>query len=122
MLRRAAADGPIQGIMHAMSGDAAMAAECLALGLHISFAGNVTYKNKKFEPLRSAAIVVPLDRLLIETDSPYLAPEPLRGKEKRNEPANVCHTAAFLAKLRGVSQEEIETCTLQNARHLLGLA
>ena len=112
--------GPLQGVLHAMSGDAAMAAECVALGLHISFAGNVTYKNKKFEPLRAAAAAVPLDRLLVETDSPYLTPEPLRGKQKRNEPANVVHTAAFLARLRGIPQEEFDHQTTENARRLFG--
>jgi TatD DNase family protein len=122
MLRAAAADKPIKGIMHAMSGDAAMAVECLTLGLHISFAGNVTYKNKKFDPLRVAMLSVPMDRLLVETDSPYLAPEPLRGKQKPNEPANVLHTATFLARLRGISQEEFEFQTTDNARRLFGLS
>jgi TatD DNase family protein len=121
LLREDAANGPILGIMHAMSGDAAQAEECVALGLYISFAGNVTYKNKKFETLRAAAAVVPWDRLLLETDCPYLTPEPLRGKEKRNEPANVRHTAAFLAQIRGVSFEEIEQKTTENAKRLLGL-
>jgi TatD DNase family protein len=121
LLRTAAAAGPLRGIMHAMSGDAAFAAECLALGLHISFAGNVTYKNKKFEPLRAAAAVVPLDRLLVETDSPYLTPEPLRGREKRNEPANVTHTAKFLAELRGISFDQLEAATRENALRLFGL-
>jgi TatD DNase family protein len=122
MLRAAAAQGPLNGVMHAMSGDAAMVAECLALGLHVSFAGNVTYKNKKFEPLRAAAAAVPLDRLLVETDSPYLAPEPLRGRQKRNEPANVVHTAAFLAGLRGIPQEEFDRQTTENARRLFNLS
>jgi TatD DNase family protein len=120
VLRAQSVRGPLKGVLHAMSGDAAMAEECVALGLHISFAGNVTYKNKKFEPLRAAAAVVPADRLLIETDSPYLTPEPLRG-QKRNEPANVLHTAAYLAQLRGVTREEIEDQTTQNARRLFGL-
>jgi TatD DNase family protein len=120
LLREDASSSPILGIMHAMSGDAAQVEECVALGLHISFAGNVTYKNKKFEPLRAAAGVVPWDRLLVETDCPYLTPEPLRGKEKRNEPASVRHTAAFLAQLRGVSLQEIEQRTTQNAKRLLG--
>ena len=118
LLRAASAEGPLRGIMHAMSGDAATAAECVALGLHISFAGNVTYKNKKFEPLRAAAAVVPAERLLVETDSPYLTPEPLRGKQQRNEPANVLHTAAFLARLRGVPSEEFDEQTTENARRL----
>ena len=121
MLRAASAGKPLLGVMHAMSGDAALAAECLALGLHIGFAGNVTYKNKKFEPLRAAAAAVPWDRLLVETDSPYLAPEPLRGKQKRNEPANVLHTATFLARLRGIPREEFDYRTMENARRLFKL-
>ena len=107
MLRAAAARGPLCGILHAFSGDAALAAECLALGLHISFAGNVSYSNKKFDMLRAAARIVPDDRLLIETDSPYLVPQVFRGKQKRNEPAHVVHTAALLAELRGVPVERI---------------
>ena len=91
MLREAAARGPLRGVLHAFSGDAAMAAECLDLGLYVSFAGNVTYTNKKFQSLREAAATIPADRILIETDSPYLTPEPLRGKQKRNEPALVAH-------------------------------
>jgi TatD DNase family protein len=122
MLHVAAAAGPLRGILHAMSGDAVMAEECVALGLHISFAGNVTYKNKKFEVLRAAAVVVPDDRLLVETDSPYLTPEPYRGKQKRNEPANVVYTAAFLAELRDQSQEEIADRTFQNAQSLFRLS
>jgi TatD DNase family protein len=113
--------GPINGILHAMSGDAAMADECVALGLHISFAGNVTYKNKKFEVLRTAAAAVPSDRLLVETDSPYLIPEPLRGKQRRNEPALVAHTATFLAGLRGMAVERLASQTAENAELLFGL-
>lgn len=121
MLRRAVARGPLKGILHAFSGDARMAAECLELGLHISFAGNATYKNKKFEPLRLAALAVPLDRLLVETDSPYLTPEPLRGREKRNEPANVAYTARRLAELHGIALSELEQQTTANARRLFGI-
>ena len=107
MLREAASRGPLRGVLHAFSGDAAMAAECLDLGLYVSFAGNVTYTNKKFQSLREAAAMIPADRILIETDSPYLTPEPLRGKQKRNEPALVAHTAAALAALRGVPLERV---------------
>ena len=81
MLREAAARGPLRGVLHAFSGDAEFAAECLALGLYVSFAGNVTYTNKKFQVLREAAAGIPADRILIETDSPYLTPEPLRRAE-----------------------------------------
>ncbi len=120
MLREAAARGPLRGVLHAFSGDAEFAAECLALGLYVSFAGNVTYTNKKFQVLREAAAGIPADRILIETDSPYLTPEPLR-RQKRNEPALVAHTAAALAALRGVPVEEFARQTAANARRLFRL-
>jgi TatD DNase family protein len=85
--------------------------------LFISFAGMVTYKNAG--PLREVAKEVPLERLLVETDSPYLAPVPERGK--RNEPAFVAHTAALLAQERGVPPEVIAGHTTRNARALFGL-
>ena len=90
---------------------------CLAMGLYISFAGKVTYKNA--QPLREVAARIPLDRLLVETDSPYLAPVPVRGK--RNEPAFVVHTAACLANLHGVGEAEIAEHTTRNARGLFRL-
>ena len=121
MLHEAAARGPLRGIMHAFAGDVTMAAECVDLGMHVSFAGNVTYTNKKFESLREAAESVPADRILTETDSPYLTPEPLRGKQKRNEPANMMHTAAALAALRGVGMAEFDRETTANARRLFGI-
>ncbi len=121
MLRRAAARAPLKGIMHAFSGDARMVHDCVDLGLHISFAGNVTYKNKKFQDLRLAAQAVPLSRLLIETDSPYLTPEPLRGRERRNEPAWIAYTAQCLAQLRGIPLMDLERQTALNGRRLLGI-
>jgi TatD DNase family protein len=121
MLHDAASRGPLRGILHAFSGDAALAAECVALGLHISFAGNVTYSNRKFDQLRAAAQTIPDDRLLIETDSPYLIPQLFRGKQKRNEPANVLHTAAFLAELRDVPINELASYTTANAHRLFQL-
>ncbi|MGD0382299.1 MAG: TatD family hydrolase [Thermoguttaceae bacterium] len=121
MLRRAAVRTPLKGILHAFSGDARMAQECVELGLHVSFAGNVTYKNKKFQQLRLAAVSVPVDRLLIETDSPYLTPEPLRGREKRNEPAWIAHTAQCLAELRGIALLDFQRQTTLNGRRLLGI-
>lgn len=121
MLRAAAARGPLRGVMHAFSGDAAFAAECVELGLHLSFAGNVTYTNKKFASLRAAAATVPADRILIETDSPYMTPHPPRGKQQRNEPALLVHTAACLASLRGVPIEEFAAQATANARSLLRL-
>jgi len=121
MLREAAGRGPLRGVLHAFSGDTEMAAECVALGLHLGFAGNVTYTNKKFAALREAAKSVPADRLLLETDSPYLVPQVFRGKQKRNEPANVAHTAQFLAQLRGVPVEELARQTTANAKRLFRL-
>ena len=121
MLREAVARGPLRGVIHAFSGDQGFAEACLDLGMYISLAGPVTYTNKKFESLRSAARIVPDDRLLIETDSPYLVPHPLRGKQKRNEPALMRHTAEGLAELRGVSVEELDAQTTANARALFAL-
>lgn len=110
--------GPLRGIMHSFTGDAAMAAECVALGLHVSFAGMVTYK--KSQPLRDCAATIPTDRLLIETDSPYLSPEPVRGK-RPNEPALLVHTATRLASARGVSPQELGRQTTVNACTLFRL-
>ena len=110
--------GPVRGVLHSFSGDAATAAACLELGLHVSFAGMLTYKTA--EALRAVAAAVPLDRLLVETDSPYLAPVPVRGK--RNEPAYVRHTADVLAKVMGVGVDELAEATTRNARGLFALA
>jgi TatD DNase family protein len=121
-LRTAAARGPISGVVHAFSGDAAFAAECLALGLYVSFAGNVTYSNKKVEPVRAAARAVPAERLLVETDSPYLVPQAFRGKQKRNEPTGVIETVAFLAKLRNTSLEQLAATAADNARRLFHIS
>jgi TatD DNase family protein len=98
------------GIMHCFAGTPSMAERLMAIGFMISFAGNVTFK--KAENLREAARAVPLDRLLIETDCPFLTPVPLRGK--RNEPAYVAHTAAFLAELHGVETDVIAEHTTRN--------
>jgi TatD DNase family protein len=109
--------GPVAGVMHSFSGDAATAAECVRLGLHISFAGMLTYKSA--DTIREAAKVVPVERLLVETDSPYLAPIPHRGK--RNEPSYVVHTATRLAEVKGISLEELATVTTANAMALFTL-
>ena len=106
--------GPIRAVMHSFSGDLATARACLEMGLHVSFAGMLTYKTA--QDLRDVAKEVPLDRLLVETDCPYLAPVPHRGK--RNEPAFVAHTAACLAEAKGVSVEVIGDHTTRNARGL----
>jgi TatD DNase family protein len=87
------------------------------LGLHVSFAGMLTYKTA--ESLRAVAATIPAERVMVETDSPYLAPVPQRGK--RNEPAFVRHTAECLATVRGVSAEVIAEQTTRNARALFGL-
>jgi TatD DNase family protein len=109
--------GPVRGVMHSFTGDAQTARDCLAMGLYVSFAGMVTYKNA--QPLRDVAKDVPADRLLVETDSPYLAPVPQRGK--RNEPAFVAHTAALLAQVRGVSPDDLAGQTTRNARALFAI-
>ncbi len=118
MLREARQRGPLRGIMHSFTGTAETAAECVALGLHISFAGMVTFKTS--DALRTVAASIPTDRILVETDSPYLSPHPLRGK--RNEPANVVHTAHCLAAVRGQSSAEFAEQTTANARALFRLA
>jgi TatD DNase family protein len=103
--------------MHSFTGDAATLHACLAMGLYISFAGMLTYKNA--EALRATAGQAPLERLLVETDAPYLAPVPLRGQ--RNEPAFVRHTAQCLAQVKGVPLETIAAHTTRNARDLFKL-
>ncbi len=115
MLREAAARGPVSGVMHSFTGPAEMAAECISLGLHVSFAGMVTYK--KSDELRAVSATVPLDRLLIETDAPYLSPEPVR-KIRRNVPAHVVHTCACLAQARGADVSEVAKATTTNAKRL----
>jgi TatD DNase family protein len=110
-------NGPFLGVMHSFSGDLAFAQACLAMGLYISFAGMLTYKNAA--SLREVASRVPNERLLVETDSPYLAPVPNRGQ--RNEPSYVVHTASCLADTRGMSLESLAELTTRNARQLFGL-
>jgi TatD DNase family protein len=110
---------PIQGVLHSFTGTWDEASEGLNLGLHISFAGMVTFQNASLDALRDVAARVPLDRLLVETDSPYLAPHPMRGR--RNEPAHVAYTAARLAELRGLSIHDLARATTINARRLFAL-
>jgi TatD DNase family protein len=114
MLREARSRGPISGVMHSFTGTAETAAECVELGMYISFAGMVTFK--KSDALRAVAATVPRDRLVIETDSPYLSPHPLRGR--RNEPAHLMHTAACLAGVVGMPLAEFAEQTTANARRL----
>lgn len=106
-----------RGIMHCFGGTAEMAESLMKLGFLISFAGNVTFK--KAENLRDAARVVPLEKLLIETDCPFLTPIPFRGK--RNEPAYVVHTAQFLADFYEVELEKIANQTSENFLKFFGL-
>ena len=105
------------GILHCFTGDAAQAKRGLDLGFMISFAGNVTFP--KAQQIRDAALEVPLDRMLIETDSPFLAPVPHRGK--RNEPAFVREVARQLGELRGLSGEEIGRQTTENFQRFFSL-
>jgi TatD DNase family protein len=95
--------GAIKGVMHCFTGSRRLAEEALALGMHLSFAGIVTFP--KGANVREIAAIVPPDRLLCETDSPYLAPTPYRGK--RNEPAWVLRVCDALATLRGTSLDEL---------------
>lgn len=105
------------GIMHSFSGDIEWMKRFLDLGLHISLSGVVTFK--KATELHEVAKVVPLESLLVETDAPYLAPVPFRGK--RNEPAYTRYVVEKIAELRGVSFEEIAEQTTQNAHRLFRL-
>ena len=114
MLRDAIARGPLAVVLHSFTGTAAEATEAVDIGCHIGFAGMVTFRSAA--ALREVATAVPLDRLLIETDSPFLSPEPLRGR--RNEPAHVVHTARCLAIARGESLEKFAAATTANARRV----
>jgi TatD DNase family protein len=106
------------GILHCFTGSVEHARRALEMGFMISFAGNITFP--KAQPIRDAAQMVPLDRILIETDSPYLAPIPHRGQ--RNEPAFVQEVARQIGELRSLSAEEIGAQTAQNFYKFFGLA
>ncbi len=107
----------IGGIMHCYSGSVEVAKECLDLNFYISLGGPVTFKNAK-RP-KEVAMETPLDRLLIETDCPYLAPHPYRGK--RNEPAFVKLVAEQIAELRGIYFDEVSQATTANAKRVFGI-
>lgn len=107
----------VGGVIHCFSEDAAFAKHAMDLGFDISFSGIVTFK--KSDDLRAAAKTVPLDRLLIETDAPYLAPMPMRGK--RNEPSYLARTAAHLAGTLGLDERELRRRTTDNAIRRFGL-
>ncbi len=116
-LRILGASGIRRGVLHCFSGDLQTAEEAMAMGLYISIAGPVTFR--KSAKLREVAAKVPDDYLLLETDAPYLAPEPRRGR--RNEPAYLRYTAAEVAALRGLGQDDVARITTLNARRLFGL-
>lgn len=104
--------------MHCYSGSWEMARECLSMGFYISIAGPVTYANAA--RLKDVAARVPRDRLLIETDAPYLTPAPYRGK--RNEPAHVLYTAEEIARLREMEIEDLGKMCAENGRRLFRIA
>ena len=109
----------IPGVMHCYSGSYEMAMDLLRLGFYLGLDGPLTYKNAVVLPQMLPKL--PADRLLVETDSPYLTPMPLRGKVKRNEPAFVRYTAECAARLRGESLEDFAAQTTRNACDLYGL-
>ena len=108
----------LTGVFHCFSGSLEMAREVIKLGFYVSFAGPVTYKNSV--KLQEIAAVVPLDRILVETDCPYLTPEPYRGR--RNEPAHVKLIADVIAGLRGMEPEALYQATTENVYRLFGIA
>ncbi len=107
-------DGNVRGVLHSFSGSPEMAIQYTKMGFYISIGGPVTFKNAKV--VREVAGIVPLDKILIETDCPYLTPEPYRGK--RNEPVYVKYTAEKIAEVRGISYEELVKATNENAKRL----
>jgi TatD DNase family protein len=111
------AEGGVAGVMHCFTESLEVAEACMAMGFYISFSGIVTFKSAK--ELQAVARVVPLERMLIETDSPYLAPVPMRGKT--NEPGFVRHVAEYLADLKGVPLQELAEATSHNFQRLFGV-
>lgn len=110
LIREETSGKGMRGIMHCFSSSPKMGIEALELGFHLSFSGMITFK--KLEELRAIAREVPLDRLLVETDSPYLAPEPYRGRT--NQPAYVIHTGVRLAEIHNIAPEEMARITKEN--------
>jgi TatD DNase family protein len=110
--------GPVKGVMHCWGGSPAETQWFLDLGLYVSFSGTVTFKNAS--QIHASAVIVPSDRLLVETDCPFLAPVPKRG-QKRNEPAYVRHVAAKIAELRQTPLELLASQTTANACQLFNL-
>jgi TatD DNase family protein len=118
ILEEEMAKGPFSAVLHCFTGGEGLARRGVELGLYVSFSGVLTFN--KSDALRDIAAWVPLDRLLVETDAPYLAPMPMRGK--RNEPAYVRHTAAALAKVKGVTETDIARVTTENFFRLFAKA
>ena len=114
-LEQQAKNVPLRGVMHSFSGTTETARRCLEFGLFVSFAGMLTYK--KSEELRKTAKTIPLGRILVETDCPYLTPEPNRSR-RPNEPSFVVHTAKCLAETIGISVKELAEITTDNAKRL----
>ena len=112
-----AQDGSLRGVMHCFSGSVEMAMEYIKLGFYISLAGPVTFKNARIP--KEVAKAVPLDKLMIETDAPYLTPEPYRGK--RNEPIYVRYVAGTIAELKGLTFEEVAKQTAENTKRLFNI-
>ena len=109
--------GNRRGIIHCFSGDYEMAKKCLDMGFYISIPGTITFQ--KSEKLQEVVKNVPIDSILLETDSPYLAPHPRRGR--RNEPANVIFTARRVAEIKGLPLEEVGKITSQNTKNIFGI-
>ena len=118
ILQEEHAKGSFGGVIHCFTAGPELAKAALDIGFYISIAGIVTFK--KAEDLRAVVRDVPLDRLLIETDAPYLAPVPMRGK--RNEPSFVAHTAAAVAKLKDLTVTDLAQATSDNAFRLFSKA
>ena len=117
-LRMVKASGVRQGVFHCFSGDYIMAKQCIDLGFYVSVPGVVTFD--KSTVLHEVVRHVPLDNILLETDCPYLAPVPFRGK--RNEPSFIIHTAKKVAAIKGVDWEEVALTAARNTRNLFGIA
>ena len=104
----------VKGVFHCFSGSAQMAQELTKLGWYIGFTGVLTFKNAR--RAIEAAQAIPLDRIVLETDCPYMSPEPFRGQ--RNDPSRLCRMAEKLAEIRGISTEEAQQITLENGKRL----
>lgn len=114
ILEEEMARGPFTAVLHCFTAGTGLARRGVELGLYVSFSGVLTFK--KSDALREIAANIPMDRVLVETDAPYLSPEPKRGR--KNEPANVIHTAAKLAEVKGVTDQEIARVTTANFHRL----